>query len=1279
MKQKLFSIFCCLLLSASMATHAQKMVFPDADSANANPNRGFAMLESDKIDNQPSGIRKNPSAIQSTINIVYKNDYTIGYGWDEEYVYWIQFTKNSDNNVCLQFCLRSKTNKESVRAYTDVAEAPIPGSYPFYYPTKTYCSNSWTISANTLLIFSRYSSCSSYGTNAANYPYPTFWKYNGMQQDKYYWNNTGSVTVAEGHAGKIYVVVNETSNDTYYTDDAYNFTIGEPKYTFNINVATNNASLGTVSKNKSSVTEGGSVTLTANETSGTFQGWSLDGGTTIIAGTNNQLTYSPTLGADAGSNGQTFTYTAVFVPKNAPQYTITTAVSPSNTYGTVTGAGSYYETNPATLTATSANEHLYIFDHWLKDGNNYAGGTTITPTVTANATYTAVFRAAAAGTITGVAAHGTISGTGNYAGGTAVQLGVTPDDGYSFTQWSDGNTDNPRTVYVDGDATYTAQFMYGVSLNLLAGCSPSSPLEYRVLLPDYEIYFRAGNSWSYGDGEEIPLSYINTSASYIKDHGTTVTIGNDVYAYTHTEGDRKILELNFTGSNGKYYQILLRGADYATDCSQDFNQTFTNLTAQSSGTGWRILYADNGVTESAANDMFGPNHWDIYLPVYIDESKCGSANNGVPTGIYPILDTDEDGTIRATISNSQARASGYWTCQGINQMHKLVTGYMDIVNRDGNTYAQIDGYTSSCYPLHCVAKSSSSVTTPFAITCTASEGGTAGIVWHSATCGDVVYDAGTQKFFSGNSITLTATPNSGYEFWRWSDEDASVKTSAYGASRNVTVSGNLTLQAIFRTSGPATYALSWDANGGALVGTAGEDYTPDGDYEAGETIIVPHATREGYHLTEWDGDVVNSYAPDDCGTEQEKLGDDEEYVARWTADTYNLTYEGLNGATNSNPATYTVETATITLANPGTREGYTFTGWTCGGNAITQITLGSTGDKTITANWSTTTYNLTYEGLEGATNTNPTTYNVESETITLAAPGERSGYAFIGWTINGTPVTEITHGSTGDKTLTANWNAKLSAITLEDNRENSFYNTFKTTYDGAKGVIVTYERQFTAGRWSTLCLPFNVNKTMFSSLNFGSRIYEFKYATGNANDGSGVNLYFSIAKSIEAGKGYIVNADAKLAARTSFTFSGVNIDLSKDNGAELNSVEAYDNLTNGCSSDGNIELVGTLRKGTLKGTAANNRYMGLKDNKIYYPNIATGSTILAYRGIFRSIDGTLNAERIRIIVDGEEKAELEVINGELQDVQETKKFIENGVLYIERNGIIYDATGRKVE
>ena len=465
-----------------------------------------------------------------------------------------------------------------------------------------------------------------------------------------------------------------------------------------------------------------------------------------------------------------------------------------------------------------------------------------------------------------------------------------------------------------------------------------------------------------------------------------------------------------------------------------------------------------------------------------------------------------------------------------------------------------------------------------------------------------------------------------------------------------------------------------------LTATNGATVALTAIWDFDQEVTLPSPTKTGYTFVQWEygeapffvvaGEAGEGYAPDEDVT----------LNAHWNAINYTITYNGLNDASNSNPATYTIETATFNLANPGTRAGYTFTGWTDDDNsnaAVTQIAAGSTGNRHFTANWSTDTYNLTYEGLNGATNTNPATYTIESETITLAAPGTRDGYVFMGWTCGGEAITEITHGSTGDKTITANWNAKLSSITLEDNRENSFYNTFKTTYNGATGLIVTYARQFTAGRWSTLCLPFNVNKAMFSTLNFGSRIYEFKYATGNADDG--VNLYFSIAKSIEAGKGYIVNADAKLAARTSFTFSGVTMDLSADNGAELNSVTAYDNLTNGSSTQGNIELLGTLRKGTLKGTAADNRYMGLKENKIYYPNIATGSTILAYRGIFRSITGTLNAERIRIIVDGEEKAELEVINGELQDVQETKKFIENGVLYIKRNGVIYDATGRKVE
>ena len=530
--------------------------------------------------------------------------------------------------------------------------------------------------------------------------------------------------------------------------------------------------------------------------------------------------------------------------------------------------------------------------------------------------------------------------------------------------------------------------------------------------------------------------------------------------------------------------------------------------------------------------------------------------------------------------------------------------------------------------------------------------------------GTTISNSGATVTINGTPVTATpaaATAQYTYAFDSWTNGTE-------------TVTGDMTVTANF-TRTTNTYDITWKSEDGTstLETDAAQAFGTTTAYNG----AVPTKSATGYTY------AFDGWATEANGAKVYNIGETPTvsgattYYAHFSAttNTYTLTWttdgDALTGTYTTGSTAYGT---TIVAPNTPTKTGYTFKAWT---PAVAETMPAA--NTEYTATWTATTYNLTYEGLNGATNTNPATYTIESETITLAAPGARDGYVFTGWTCGGEAITEITHGSTGDKTITANWNAKLSSITLEDNRENSFYNTFKTTYDGATGLIVTYARQFIAGRWSTLCLPFNVNKAMFSNLNFGSRIYEFKYATGNADDG--VNLYFSIAKSIEAGKGYIVNADAKLAARTSFTFSGVTMDLSADNGAELNSVTAYDNLKNGCSTQGNIELVGTLRKGTLQGTADGNTYMGLKENKIYYPNIATGSTILAYRGIFRSIKGTLNAERIRIIVDGEDMGELRIDKGEMliDNSAEPRKFIENGVLYIERNGVIYDATGKRVE
>lgn len=51
---------------------------------------------------------------------------------------------------------------------------------------------------------------------------------------------------------------------------------------------------------------------------------------------------------------------------------------------------------------------------------------------------------------------GSVTGAGSYNAGEKVTMTVICNAGYGFRSWSDGNTDNPRTVSVDDTVTYTA-------------------------------------------------------------------------------------------------------------------------------------------------------------------------------------------------------------------------------------------------------------------------------------------------------------------------------------------------------------------------------------------------------------------------------------------------------------------------------------------------------------------------------------------------------------------------------------------------------------------------------------------------------------------------------------------------------------------------------------------------------------------------------------------------------------------------------------------------------
>ena len=130
-----------------------------------------------------------------------------------------------------------------------------------------------------------------------------------------------------------------------------------------------------------------------------------------------------------------------------------------NTMGRATGGGDYKEGETATLTATPAEHHRFV--NWTKGEEVVSTETTYSFIVTEDVTLTANFEAIPQYAIT-VSANdgemGSVTGGGTYYEGSTATLTATPVGGYVFEKWSDDNTDNPRTIIVNGAAAYTAIF-----------------------------------------------------------------------------------------------------------------------------------------------------------------------------------------------------------------------------------------------------------------------------------------------------------------------------------------------------------------------------------------------------------------------------------------------------------------------------------------------------------------------------------------------------------------------------------------------------------------------------------------------------------------------------------------------------------------------------------------------------------------------------------------------------------------------------------------------------
>ena len=235
---------------------------------------------------------------------------------------------------------------------------------------------------------------------------------------------------------------------------------------------------------------------------------------------------------------------------------------------------------------------------------------------------------------------------------------------------------------------------------------------------------------------------------------------------------------------------------------------------------------------------------------------------------------------------------------------------------------------------------------------------------------------------------------------------------------------------------PLTLTLTADKLYTVTLDTAGGDPIRPIQYTVeSEAFQLPTPVRTGYIFLGWTGEGITE--PQKTIEIPQGSTGDRTYTANWQVIEYTITLLDMDGAGTSEALVYTVEQP-VTLPTP-TREGYAFLGWTVNSDMAPQLTVvlpqGSIGNRTYTANWELTEYNITMD-LNGGSGETALLYTVIDDEFALPTP-TRNGYEFVGWTGEGitTPQTsvKIPKGSTGDKAYTANWQVIEYTITLDTN------------------------------------------------------------------------------------------------------------------------------------------------------------------------------------------------------------------------------------------------------
>ena len=237
-----------------------------------------------------------------------------------------------------------------------------------------------------------------------------------------------------------------------------------------------------------------------------------------------------------------------------------------------------------------------------------------------------------------------------------------------------------------------------------------------------------------------------------------------------------------------------------------------------------------------------------------------------------------------------------------------------------------------------------------------------------------------------------------------------------------------------------TAPLSFELNGGTLVGEAPVEFKNDADLE------LPTATKQYFSFVGWsltaDGSSVleGNKLPAEMELTDEQVEGGLKLYAIWEQKTAKIEYDLAGGAWDDVAGVDSYKYGdTVELSNALSRENFSFKGWTLNGDDYESVPASQEGDIKLVAVWEQVKTPISFvlgnesAELVGAGSTFSTKAGcdlTEDEYIPTA-----DGYIFSGWylteDLSGEAITEIEPGTTEAVTVYAKW-AKAPTVEGEN-------------------------------------------------------------------------------------------------------------------------------------------------------------------------------------------------------------------------------------------------------